>query len=187
MSLKITDSMSFHAVSKFHRGSERERLILSGVLIVLVKTAWMDRELKNIEMSYLMREIGTWFESDKTQRKKLIDMHSTLIRRNLNFSKYIPLHLEYLERSINEEEKRSLIEAAAIISRSDLSVSKAEELWIEGVSKALGFSSKGLAEIIMNARFIANKRLAESAFELPIAQDEPECIYKDPVIVIEFE
>ena len=187
MTKKITESPSYLAVSKIFKGSERATLNLSGVLVVLLKTAWMDRELKNLEMAYLMREVGHWCKLDKPQRKELIDIHSTLVRRNVNFSKLIPLHIEYLENSLNSDEKKRLIETMAIISRSDLSVDKSEQLWIEKVAAAIKVPSIDVAEIMMNAKFIASDRLIASRNELPLTNEKAEDAYIVPEIVLNLD
>jgi uncharacterized tellurite resistance protein B-like protein len=187
MEKKLTDSPSYKATLQIAKLSERQTGDLSSVLVLLLKTAWIDKELKNIEAAYLMREVGHWCKLEKLQRKQLIDFHSTLVRRNIHFAAFIPVHLEHLSKSFSIDDKKRLIETMAIISRSDLSVEKHEQHWIHKVSGELKVPSKDVNEIIINAKFVAADRLIRSQSEIAEAETKADEAYVVPTIVLNLD
>lgn len=187
MEKKLTDSPSYKATLQLYKASPRQVSDLSSVIVLLVKTAWIDKELKNIEAAYLMREVGHWCKLDKTVRKQLIDFHSILVRRNIHFAAYIPIHIEHLSSSLSLDDKKKLIETMAIISRSDLSVEKHEQHWILKIAGELKVPSKDVNEIIINAKFIAADRLIRAQNEIVEAETKSEEPYEVPAIVLNFD
>jgi len=184
---ELTHSPSYLETAKYYKKSERQNMTLASVMTVLMKTAWMDRTLNNLEQRYLIRESKNWCDLEEQTRKKLLDIHSTLVRRNVNFSKFIPAHISYLETQLALDEKIKLIQAAAIICRSDLEIAPSEQMWMEKLGTLLKVPARNISEILMNAKFIADSRRKEAESECQINELPAHDDYKLPEIKLDFE
>lgn len=153
--------------------NERSALIASSVFTALMKVAWLDRELTELEAQYLLRESSAWCDFEEENRKFMLDAHSTLVRRNIKFKKYIPYHLAYLGIVLDEMDRVLLLETLVVISRSDLEVSKIEEKFLSELGEYLRVPSAKTTELIMNAKFLVQQRL-DSVRDLKIVEKEKE-------------
>ena len=178
ISEKLHQSPAFlFAKKKGLSGTSRGQLELSSFFTLLLKIAWIDRDLTNAEVRYLRREARNWSSLDLNNVQECIDVYSDLVRRNSKFAEYIPYHIAYLGKTLDEEEKRELFEILVVISRGDLDVAKIEETYLRKVSKCLGLESKFLSETLMNAKFIASTRSEKIAIE---SQPDDEEVYEVP-------
>lgn len=153
--------------------SDRGARELSSFFTVLLKMAWIDRDLTKSEIRYLVRESEDWSALEEDTVKKLIDVHSSLVRRNTKFAEMIPYHIAYLGKVLDEPARKELFEILVVISRSDLDVSKIEEDFLEKVGKCLKIESRFFSETVMNAKFITNTRKEKKAVAAKKDDDQP--------------
>lgn len=176
----LRESASFRYIKeKEYARSEREAMEVSSAFTTLLKLAWLDRELTNKEVRYLLRETGDWCKLEDDQRKELIDVHSALVRKNVKFANYINFHIDFLSRSFDDQEKHHFFEALVVISRSDLDVAKLEESFLGKVAKAFKLDQKFISETIMNGKFIASTRMEKAQLE---AKPDDEEVHEIPDI-----
>ena len=159
--------------------SERGALELSSFFTLLLKIAWINRDLTKAELRYLVRESKDWSSLSEEVVKELIDVHSDLVRRNAKFASFIPFHVAHLGNVLDEQKKHELFEILVIISRGDLEVAKVEENYLDKVGKCLKLDGRFLTETIMNGKFLADVRKEKKAI---VAQPDDDQPYEVPEI-----
>jgi len=181
----LQNSPSFREIAKLERGASPEgNLVISSVFTCLLKMAWIDRELSNHEVKYLMREFKDWCKFDDATRKRLIDFHSTLVRRNPKFNTFVPYHFALLNHLLDSDRKIKLLENLIIICRSDLEFKRTEENLVENLATFYEIPSATYKEMLLNAKFIILQRL--NAVREDESQEELDKPYDLPEIKIDF-
>ncbi len=183
--LKSSPALAF-TTNEVGISNERKALIASSVFTALMKVAWLDRELTELEAQYLLRESASWCDLNEEDRTFMLNAHSTLVRRNIKFKKFIPYHLAYLGIALDEMDRILLLETLVVISRSDLEVSKIEEKFLSDLGVYLKVPSAKTVELIMNAKFLVQQRL-DSVRDLKIVEKEKEdSAYELPEISLDW-
>lgn len=164
--------------------TEDQVMNLSSVLTGLLQMAWMDRDLTELEVKYIIREAKGWCDLDQEGRKYLVDIHSHLVTKVPKFEDHIANHMAFLRKSLNTKQKEKFFEDLVIISRADLEIEKREVNLLKKVARFLNVDIEKQDEFLVNAKFIVIQRLEEAAGETPL--EVLERPYSIPIIKLEF-
>ena len=172
---EIKSSPSFIQTQKLLPNlKEDELVIVSSIFSSFLKVGWLDKELKNIEVKYILRETGDITSIGEESRSQLIDLHSTLIHRNIKFQKYLPYHFAILAHCLSEDIKKILFEAFVVITRGDLEMHETEESFLKSIGLCFKLSDREVTESLLGAKVLIEQRLNK----IRINSEEEENIYQ---------
>ena len=154
----------------------------SHIFVTLVKFAYVDREITQLERKFIIRKVGRLIGDDnKEELGEQFDLVASMVRRNIKSKPFIPIHMAYLIKKI-EKHRNKFSEILAGVIAADGKFEKTEEVLLDDFVGYLNLDNRTLEEIKVNCRFSLERFRKEEN----ISEDESKKDYDLPEIKLEF-